>query len=121
MEVSFMESKTREFISKLGKVTLPTMMLVCGTWNLHASVFATKEQISEKDAQHQKSTAIQEVNDVNAILVQQSWNFEGSCYGCEGSCGGCTGACTGCAGGCAAGCTGCMGTCEGSSKSDSPW
>ena len=112
-----MKIESKDFLSKIGKVTLPAVMLASGAWNVHASVASARVELSEQITQEQQNSEIQSADADGAILVQQSWNFDGSCYGCEGSCGGCTGACTGCSGGCSAGCTGCMGNCEGTAAS----
>jgi hypothetical protein len=112
------ENKIKEIIGKVGKFTLPAMMLMGGVWNSNfTALSATELGIRANEAE--KTQPIVEVVDHEDFekILATSWNFDGSCSGCEGSCGGCTGGCTGCSGGCTVGCTGCMGTCEGTATS----
>jgi hypothetical protein len=105
------KNKIKEVISKVGQLTLPAMMLMSvGAWNSNFIQSAT-EQSTRTQKQTQPKVEITD-NGNGDIILANSWNFEGDCYGCESSCGGCTGGCTGCSGGCT-GCTGCSISCEG--------
>jgi len=108
--------KIKEILSKVGKATLPAMMLLSGAWKGNTAAMSSTDLELRAKEQEQKTPAIE--MQINDSEEGYSKNLAG-CYGCSGTCWGgcsgfCTGACTGCSGSCSGTCTGCSGSCSGS-------
>jgi hypothetical protein len=103
------KDKAKDVLGKVGKLTLPAMMLLGGAWNSNFTALSASEMGIRANDAEQRKPVIEVVNNegYDKILVADAdFNFTGECWGCDTSCGGCTG-CTGtCLGGCSGGCTG---------------
>jgi len=110
------KNKIKEILDKIGKASLPAMMLMGMAWNSHATALtATELGIRAKEERQKTQPAIEVVdNDNDNENYQQliQWGCDTCSGGCTGGCFGCTGTCTGCSNTCSGGCTGCGGACS---------
>jgi hypothetical protein len=98
--------KIKEALGRIGKATLPAMMLLGMAWNGNAAAMTSMElELRAKETEQKQQSTVEIVDNENyeATLAQFTWSD--TCTTCEGGCGGCTNVCTGC--------TGCSITCQG--------
>jgi len=109
------KEKIKEALGKLGKATLPAMMLLGMAWNANAAIQSLSEPNPAQETKKTKPVVefVDNESYEKILTADGNFNFSGECFGCDTSCGGCTGGCTGCSGctgtcsgGCSGGCTG---------------
>jgi len=109
------KEKIKEILGKVGKATLPVIMLMSGAWKGNFTALSATELDIRAREQEKKMPAIEMQNNENE---KEDFKFLAQCYGCSGSCSGscrasCVGSCSGsCIGSCHGSCnTTCYGTC----------
>jgi hypothetical protein len=106
------KDQIKEILGKLGKATLPAIMLLSGAWKGNFTALSASELGIRAREQDKKKPPVEiQINDSEGDFSKELAQYR--CGSCTGTCSGdCRGSCYwGCSTSCSGSCTNCTGTC----------